>query len=146
MPCIFAGDEVGVTGMIDPLNRVTFPWDGGDLDQRERIKALIALHRESEAIRNGGVRIAAIGKYALCVIRDCPGETLILLVNAGDAPCRASVYPALFREGPDANKPLSFAGVYRDTDGETVTARDTLCCTVPPVSARILTKISQIEC
>ena len=71
---------------------------------------------------------------------DCEAETLILLVNAGDTPCRASVYPALFREGPDANKPLPFAGVYRDADGGAVTARDTLCCTIPPVSAMILQK------
>jgi hypothetical protein len=106
----------------------------------ERIKDLIALHKESAAIRSGGIRIAAIGRNALCVIRDCEAETLILLVNAGDTPCRASVYPALFREGPDANKPLPFAGVYRDAAGGAVTARDTLCCTIPPVSAMILQK------
>ena len=140
VPCIFAGDEVGVTGMIDPLNRVTFPWDGGDEDQRERIKALIALRKGSEAIRNGGIRIAAIGRDVLCVIRDCESELLILLVNAGDAPCRTVLYPALFREGPDADKPLSLTGVYRSTDGETLTARDTLSCTVPPASALILIK------
>ena len=140
VPCIFAGDEVGVTGMIDPLNRVTFPWDGGDLDQRERIKALIALHRSSESIRSGGIRIAAIGRNALCVVRSCASETLILLVNAGDTPCRACVYPALFREGPDANKPLSFAGVYHDTEGKAFSVRDTLSCMIPPVSATILKK------
>ncbi len=140
VPCIFAGDEVGVLGMIDPLNRVTFPWDGGDLDQREHIRNFIALHKESEAIRSGGIRIAAIGRNALCVIRDSERETLILLVNAGDMPCRMSIYPALFREGPDANKPFSFAGVYHDAEGNAVTARNTLSCTLPPVSARIFRK------
>ena len=140
VPCIFAGDEVGVTGMCDPLNRVTFPWGGGDGEQRERIKALIALRKDSKAIQTGAVRIAAVGRDTVCVIRDCADELLILLVNAGDAPFRASVYPALFREGPDANRPLSLAGVYRDTNGNAVTARDTLCCTVPPVSAVILRK------
>ena len=140
VPCIFAGDEVGVTGMIDPLNRVTFPWDGGDADQRERIRALIALRKGSEAIQNGSVRIAPIGRDVLCVIRENAAETLILLVNAGDRPCRTVLYPALFREGPDADKPLSLAGVYHDADGKTFTARDTLSCTVPPVSALILRK------
>ena len=138
VPCIFAGDEVGVMGMIDPLNRVTFPWDGGDTDQRERIRSLIALHAKSEAIRIGSIRIAAVGREVICVIRESEAERLILLVNAGDAPCRTTLYPALFREGPDAKRHLSLAGEYRDADGGRYTARDTLSCTVPPVSALIL--------
>lgn len=151
VPCIFAGDEVGVTGMCDPLNRVTFPWDGGDTDQRESIRALIRLHQSSEAIGSGSVHVAAIGRDTVCVIRECEREQLVLLVNAGDRPCRASLYPALFREGPDAQTPLAFAGLYETQDGRTVTARDTLSCTVAPVSALILkksrgvTKISQID-
>ncbi len=140
VPCIFAGDEVGVTGMIDPLNRVTFPWDGGDADQRTRVGELIAVRAQSEAIQDGGVRIAAVGRDVLCVIRDTEAETLILLVNAGDRPARAVLYPALFREGPDAAKPIDLSGTYRSTDGMTVTARDSLSCTVPPESALILKK------
>ena len=67
-------------------------------------------------------------------------ETLILLVNAGDRPARAVLYPALFREGPDAAKPIDLSGTYRSADGMTVTARDSLSCKVPPESALILKK------
>ena len=140
VPCIYYGDEVGMTGMIDPLNRGPFPWDGGDAAMRESIRALIGMHKSSDAVRNGGVRIAAIGVRTLAVVRDSEAETLILLVNTGDKPNRAVLYPALFLEGPDVEKPLSLTGVYRTADGTEISARDTLSVTVPANSALILRK------
>lgn len=151
VPCIYYGDEVGMQGMIDPLNRGTFPWDGGDRELQRSVRALMAVHRTSAAIRSGGVRIAAIGKRMLAVVRDCETETLVLLVNAGGAPNRAVLYPALFTEGPDADRPLSLAGVYHTPDGMRVAARDTLSVTVPANSALLLirdalvTEKSQID-
>ena len=144
VPCVYYGDEVGMTGMSDPLNRGPFPWDGGDASMRETVRALIAVHRESDAIRNGGVRIAAVGRQMLAVVRDSEAETLILLVNAGDQKVRTSVYPALFTEGPDAGKPLSLAGRYRATDGTVYTARDTLSASVPANGALLLRKIEHV--
>ena len=140
VPCIYYGDEAGMLGMIDPLNRGTFPWGAEDTDLLEQVRAWIGVHKQSDAIRNGGVRIAAIGKRTLAVVRDSKDETLLLLVNAGAAPTRAVLYPALFREGPDADKPLSLTGRYTATDGSTVDVRDTLSVTVPANGALLLRK------
>ena len=95
---------------------------------------------ESDAILHGSLRIAAIGKQTLCVVRRSESETLILLANASDRPERAIVYPALFREGPVSDEPLELSGTYRDENGETVLARSTLSVTVPKNGFRILKK------
>ncbi len=141
VPCIYYGDEAGMTGMSDPLNRGTFPWGREKTTLTEQVRMLMKLHNESDAIRNGGTRIAAVGKQTVCVIRSSAKETLILLANAADAPVRAVLYPALFREGPDATEPLDLAGTYFDEDGEALLARSTLSLTVPANGFRILKKV-----
>ena len=140
VPCIYYGDETGMYGMSDPLNRGTFPWGHEDEAMTERVRKLMRLHNESDAIRSGSVRIAAVGKQTLCVVRKSESETLILLANASDRPERAIVYPALFREGPTSDEPLDLSGTYLDENGETVSARSTLSVTVPKNGFRILKK------
>ena len=140
VPCIYYGDEAGMTGMSDPLNRGTFPWGREKTALIEEVCALMKLHNESDAIQNGGTRIAAVGRQILCVIRKSERETLILLANAADTPARAVVFPGLFREGPDT-KPLELAGTYRDGNGEVFTARSTLSVTLPANGFRILRKV-----
>jgi glycosidase len=140
VPCIYYGDEAGMTGMSDPLNRGTFPWGREDAALTEEVRALMRLHRESDAIQNGSTRIAAVGKQTVCVIRKSGRETLLLFANAADAPVRASVFPALFREGEAADEPLDLSGSYLDESGETVEARSVLSVAVPANGFRILKK------
>ena len=140
VPCIYYGDEAGMTGMSDPLNRGTFPWGREDTMLTDRVRSLMRLHNESDAIRNGTTRIAAIGRQTLCVIRESEAETLILLANAADAPVRAVLYPALFREGPDAGTAPDLSGTFRDETGKPIEARSSLSLTVPANGFRILKK------
>ncbi len=140
VPCVYYGDEAGMTGMSDPLNRGTFPWGREDKALTEQVRALMRLHNESDAIRNGSTRIAAVGKQTVCIIRQSESETLILIANAADTPTRAVVYPALFREGPAAGEPLDLAGTYLDENGSAVEARSSLSVTVPASGFRILKK------
>lgn len=138
VPCIFYGDEAGMTGMSDPLNRGTFPWGREDKTIADCVKRLMALHKTSDAIRNGSTHIAAIGKRTVCVIRQSAKETLILLANAADTPSRAILYPALFREGAEVLGSLE--GTYRDESGKTVECRSTLSVTVPANGFCVLRK------
>ena len=140
VPCVYYGDEAGMTGMCDPLDRGTFPWGNADTELFEQFRALIAVRKDSDAIRTGGVRVAAVGNRTLAVIRDSERETLIMLVNADDEPTRAVLYPALFSEGPDADRPFAFSGVYRAADGEAVEARSTLSVAVPGTGVKLLRK------
>ena len=140
VPCIYYGDEVGMTGMSDPLNRGPFPWGTENNAMTDRVRALMRLHTESDAIQNGSTRVAAIGKQTLCVIRESAREMQILLANAADAPVKAVLFPALFREGPAAGDPFSLSGRYLDENGNTIEARSTLSLTVPANGFRILKK------
>lgn len=140
VPCIYYGDEAGMTGMSDPLNRGTFPWGREDKALTEQVRALMRLHTRSDAIQNGSVRIAAIGRQTLGIIRESAAETLILLANASDAPVRAVLSPALFREGPDAGEPAVLSGTYETESGERIAARSTLSVSVPANGFRILKK------
>ena len=140
VPHIYYGDEAGMTGMSDPLNRGTFPWGREKTSLTDQVRELMRLHNESDAVRNGSVRIGAIGKQTLCVIRKSERETLILLANAADTPVRSVLYPALFHEGPAALEPLDLSGTYWDESGEVITARSTLTLSVPANGFRILRK------
>ena len=140
VPCIYYGDEAGLTGMSDPLNRGTFPWGREKNALTEQVRSLMKLHNASDAIRTGSTRIAAVGKQTVAVIRRSERETLILLANAADTAVRSVLFPGLFREGPDADAPLELSGTYRSVDGEVVTARSSLTVTVPANGYKILRK------
>ena len=140
VPCIYYGDEAGMTGMSDPLNRGTFPWGRENASMTEQIRTLMQLHRKSDAINNGSTYIAALGRQTVCVLRKSERETLILLANASDAPVRTVLFPALFREGPDAKEPPALSGLYLDENGEVFEARSTLSLTVPANGFRLLRK------
>lgn len=52
-PCIYYGDEVGVTGGKDPDNRRTYPWGHEDLDLLSWTKALMRLRTAHDALQTG---------------------------------------------------------------------------------------------
>ena len=52
-PCIYYGDEVGVTGGKDPDNRRTYPWGHEDLDLLAWTKALTRLRTAHDALQTG---------------------------------------------------------------------------------------------
>ena len=95
-PCIYYGDEVGMTGHHDPGARGAFPWERPDSwDRRllEEFRSLAALRREHPALRRGAYRhLAAEGLlYAFC--REGDGECLVVAVNAGEQSAAAVVGP-----------------------------------------------------
>jgi cyclomaltodextrinase len=85
-PCIFYGDEIGLTGRHDPGARVAFPWDRPESwNQRllETFRALATLRRGRPALCRGGYRhLHARGAVYACA-RDLVGERLVTVVNGG---------------------------------------------------------------
>src|SRR5262249_1838050 len=51
-PCLFYGDEVGLTGGLDPDNRRGYPWDPAtqDLALRRFVRSVLRLRREEPAL------------------------------------------------------------------------------------------------
>lgn len=69
MPCIYYGDEAGLTGMADPFCRKTFPWGREDEELTEKMREQSLKRRNSPALRTGDMRIYAESADALVVER-----------------------------------------------------------------------------
>ena len=95
-PCIYYGDEIGMTGGPDPACRGAFPWKR-DRDWNHDILAafssLAHLRRRSPALRRGSYRIlhARPGNRLYVFLREHPTERLLVAVNAGSHPARTDV-------------------------------------------------------
>ena len=69
MPCIYYGDDAGLTGMGDPFCRRTYPWGKEDVKLRERIKEMIQKRNSSSVLRRGDCIIRALDEHRLEVRR-----------------------------------------------------------------------------
>lgn len=81
VPCIYYGDEIGMTGRNDPYNRACFDWDPDHWDQGLRgwVKTLARIRREHQALRRGAYQtLIAVGDLFGCA--RLLGDTLIILV------------------------------------------------------------------
>lgn len=138
VPCVYYGDEAGVTGMADPFNRRTYPWGGEDRAVQARVAALMRLRRDLAALRAGRCRMGALSPAVFGVVRYTDGgELALLLVNRGDAPCTAQPAQELFAEGPDADAPMPLDGPCTDEEGRACAPLAAAPLTVPPHAALI---------
>lgn len=86
-PCIFYGDEIGLTGHHDPGARVAFPWHRPESWNRElstAFRELVALRRSLPALRRGEYRHLGAEGAVYAFARDLPDEHAVGVVNAGD--------------------------------------------------------------
>lgn len=83
-PTIYYGDEAGVCGFTDPDNRRTYPWGNEDHDLIEFHKAMIRIHKESDAFKFGSIKYL-VGDYNLLgFVRFYDRDHYITLVNNND--------------------------------------------------------------
>lgn len=54
-PCIYYGDEVGMTGGKDPDNRRTYPWGRENQDMLAWMRKLTTLRRDHDALQTGRI-------------------------------------------------------------------------------------------
>lgn len=86
VPCIYYGDEVGLSGNGDPESRRTMPWNEGewDHDLRAFYQRLARLRRASPALRQGGFQLLYATGHTLAYLRETPDERLIVVARRGD--------------------------------------------------------------
>ncbi|MDI6807578.1 MAG: alpha amylase N-terminal ig-like domain-containing protein [Candidatus Eisenbacteria bacterium] len=86
-PCIYYGDEVGMTGGKDPDCRRTFPWDSKDQNVAllDYYKKLTALRKSHASLRRGTLvpLSAEKGSRVYSYMREFGDERFIVVVNAG---------------------------------------------------------------
>ncbi len=82
VPTVFYGDEAGMEGWEDPLNRGTYPWGREDHSIRTFFKTFAALRRTRPSLRWGGLRWLWAEGPLLSFIRETDGEWTAAVLNA----------------------------------------------------------------
>ncbi len=92
-PSIYYGDEIGLSGGHDPLNRGAFPWEASrwDHDLLHDFQRLIALRTSSPALRRGSYRRLLAQGHVHVHERSYENETVIVAINVGKSDQRVDI-------------------------------------------------------
>ena len=125
-PTVYYGDEAGMQGFEDPLNRATYPWGCEDAALLALYRRLGQLRRGRTSLQSGSIAYLAAEGGVLAILRQSGAERTLTALNAGDTPAELAL--------PWADT------VARSTlDGQEFFVPDgVLHLTLPPVSGMIL--------
>lgn len=86
VPCIYYGTEIGLDGAGDPDNRRCMPWDENDWDKDmlAYFQKIIAIRKESDAMKNGGFKVLLAEGDVIAFARESSKQTMIVLGSRGD--------------------------------------------------------------
>ena len=82
-PTVYYGDEAGVQGYEDPLNRRTYPWGQEDERLLAWYRKLGALRCSRPSLQQGGISYPLAAGGGLAVRRRCGSEVTVAVMNAG---------------------------------------------------------------
>jgi cyclomaltodextrinase len=82
-PCVYYGDEIGMRGEQDPLNRGAFPWDRTAWDGALRgfVRELTGLRKRHAALRDGELALLGAVDGAFAMARRAAGERFVVATN-----------------------------------------------------------------
>ena len=83
-PTLFYGDEAGMQGFEDPLNRGTFPWGREDAALLDFFRTLGRLRTQRLSLQEGSLAYVYAQGGGLVIAREHEGETTLIALNAGD--------------------------------------------------------------
>lgn len=81
-PCVFYGDELGVSGVMEPDYRGAMPWDAPPGDQRNFFRSLCALRRETDVLALGNYRTILARRRLYIFRRELDSRTVTVALNA----------------------------------------------------------------
>ena len=85
-PTVFYGDEAGMQGFEDPLNRGTYPWGHEDQSLLAFYRKLGALRKERASMQSGDIAYLYARDGGLVFRRSKGEEVTVTALNAGDTP------------------------------------------------------------
>lgn len=85
VPCIYYGTEIGMTGAGDPDNRRCMLWneDGWDSDMLAYFQKIIAIRKDSHAMKHGSFKILLAEGDVIAFARESSEETIIAVGYRG---------------------------------------------------------------
>ncbi len=85
-PTVFYGDEAGMQGFEDPLNRGTYPWGHEDTALLAFFRTLGKLRKSRPSLQSGDIRYLSADGGLLVLERRLNDEVTVCALNAGDTP------------------------------------------------------------
>jgi neopullulanase len=133
-PCVYYGDEVGVSGGIDPDSRRSMPWDEAHWDHEllDSTRAAFAVRHAEPSLRADSVAITSATGAALAFRRDGSGGALAVALNAGDEAVELSAGHA------GSSSVLLAVGRARETAPQLHQVDDMLTIALPPRSGAVV--------
>ena len=138
-PCLYYGDEIGLTGGNDPACRGAFPWDETQWEPglRASVRALFRLRTAEPALRDGPLTVLGATGDALAFERGSGASRFVVVTNPGTSAVRL---PLRFAAAPAGHggqlAPIALAGLGGVTETAIVDGGATL--DVEPLAASIL--------
>ena len=131
VPCIYYGDEAGLQGFDDPLNRGTYPWGREDSELLAHYRMLAGLRKQYPFLVSGGFSLQSYGEHViLCERRADSREEQILAVVNRHLFGNVSV---------EVELPQGAGWVFDLITAEPLSSNDgTLFLDLPPLSAKLL--------
>ena len=86
MPCIYYGDEAGMTGYRDPFNRKFYPWGREDGNLVSFYRSLARVKKSSPALRSGTVLVLEAGGGRLLLLRQSAEGSVAVCCNQSPEP------------------------------------------------------------
>ncbi|MEX1295574.1 MAG: alpha-amylase family glycosyl hydrolase, partial [Candidatus Limnocylindrales bacterium] len=86
-PCIYYGDEIGLSGSMDPACRGAFPDDPAEWKQEpyEWVADLAELRHSNGAFRDAELELLGVQGPAIAYLRRLGADAFAVVANAGDA-------------------------------------------------------------
>ncbi|MDL2234019.1 glycoside hydrolase family 13 protein, partial [Ruminococcaceae bacterium OttesenSCG-928-L11] len=85
-PCVYYGDEAGLSGYRDPFNRVCYPWGHQNGELIAQISRLGELRRQYPIFEDAAFEPAVFTEPVCLFIRSCATCRILFAVNRSDKP------------------------------------------------------------
>ena len=132
-PTVYYGDEIGLEGGKDPLNRATFPWDQSlwNEELQDFVRELITVRHSMPALRTGSFEPIYAQDLLFAYLRREDGESVLIVMNADEkAQTLTIALNNAFEEQSELQDQIGNAN-YRVENNQ-------LSLTIPALSAMIL--------
>ena len=90
-PMIYYGDEAGMQGFEDPLNRAAYPWGDEDVSLLTLYRRLGKLRSTHPALQLGAIRYLRAQGGGLVFVRQEGADTVLTALNAGSTVLELSI-------------------------------------------------------
>ena len=84
-PTVYYGDEAGMEGFEDPLNRGTYPWGSEDASLLRYFRRLGALRKDRISLQRGTISYLYAQGGGLVYRRESDEEQTLVVLNAGES-------------------------------------------------------------